>query len=695
MIPIRLELRNFLPYRDPAPLDFTGLRVACISGENGAGKSSLLDAITWALWGKARTNSADELMHQNATEMRVAFTFALAGETYQVIRQRKAGKSPQPLLELQAQSDGKWRGISESAIRDTQDKISRLLRLDYDTFVNSAFLVQGRADEFTLKTPAERKKVLADILGLEQWEAYEERAKQRAARAAETISSLDRQIADLDAELARRAEYESDLAAAQAVALELGERVRAAEREWHDLEQARQLSVGLQRQIEELNRNIARTEKDLREAEVELGAAQAKADAAAFARELEAAQRILAGLDEKESEREQTTDARQKLAAESGELKGSNEAMAAEADALKKRAATLQAATEPKCPTCGQPLSEAERARLVAELDAEVEARRAKYKENQTRLTALNGDIGALDRSLAAIASELRDRPAWQKKVAELQMLIVGADEAKAAIERIVVRRDRWQANVAEDRAKRQKLESEAAQLEVQVRGAGDKQAELRRLQLDHKIATERVGAARQKLSALDNFAKQREARIAERARQAEEKGIYEELREAFGKRGVPAMIIEAAVPEIEEAANVLLNRMTGGRMHARIDTQREIKSGELREALDINIADELGTRPYENYSGGEQFRINFAIRIALSKLLARRAGAQLQTLIIDEGFGTQDAQGRERLVAAINAIQNDFERIFVITHIDELKDAFPARIEITKTPQGSQIAIA
>lgn len=695
MIPLRLELRNFLPYREPAPLDFTGLHVACLAGDNGAGKSALLDAMTWALWGKARSNSADDLIHQGATEMRVALTFGLGGQTYQVIRQRKAGKAGQSLLELQTLAGGKWRGLAEDTISKTQKKISRLLRLDHETFVNSAFLMQGRADEFTLKTPAERKQVLADILGLEQWEKYEERAKERAAKAAEAIAAIDRQIADLDAELARRGEYETDLAAAQSIALELAERVRAAEREWHSLEQARQLLVGLQRQIDDLTRNMVRTEKDLREAKADLAVAEAKVDAAALARELEAAQAMLAGLDAREAEREQETEARQSLAAESGELRGANEAMQAEAETLKKRAATLQATTEPTCPTCGRPLSEADRARLLADLDAEVETRRAKYRDHKARLDALSSELAVRDRALAVLAADLRERPAWQRRVAELQAAIAAADEARAAIERMVIRRDRWQANLADDRVQRDKLEAEAAQIEIQVRGAGDKQTELERLRLDHKIATERVGAARQRLHALDNFARQRAARIAERGQQAEAKGTYEELRAAFGKRGVPAMIIEAAVPEIEETANALLNRMTNGQMHVRIDTQREIRTREMREALDINIADELGTRAYENYSGGEQFRINFAIRIALSKLLARRAGAQLQTLIIDEGFGTQDSQGRERLVAAINAIQDDFERILVITHIDELKDVFPARIDITKTPEGSQIAIA
>jgi exonuclease SbcC len=174
-----------------------------------------------------------------------------------------------------------------------------------------------------------------------------------------------------------------------------------------------------------------------------------------------------------------------------------------------------------------------------------------------------------------------------------------------------------------------------------------------------------------------------------------ERQSIFEELQAAFGKKGVQAMIIEAAIPEIETEANRLLSRMTDGRMAVRMETQRETKtSQELRETLDIILSDELGSRDYSLYSGGEAFRANFAIRIALSKLLARRAGAALQTLIVDEGFGTQDTQGRERLVQAITSIQDDFERILVITHIDELKDLFPARIDVEKTEMGSQISV-
>jgi len=271
----------------------------------------------------------------------------------------------------------------------------------------------------------------------------------------------------------------------------------------------------------------------------------------------------------------------------------------------------------------------------------------------------------------------------------------VSASEAHERIVVLTERRARWANSLETEKARRAQLDAEAEQYTAILRDSAAQQRALDQLRQEDTLTKARLGATQQKLAALEGQAKQRAAKRAELQQLAEEKGLYEELREAFGRRGVPAMMIEAAVPEIEASANTLLARMTGGRMNVRINTQRETQAGEVRETLDIQISDELGTRAYEMYSGGEAFRVNFAIRVALSQLLARRSGTQLQTLIMDEGFGVLDAAGRERLVEAINAAQADFQRIIVVTHIEELKDAFPARIEITKGPNGSDITVA
>jgi exonuclease SbcC len=184
MIPLRLKLRNFMPYRGDLPaFSLAGIHTACISGENGAGKSSLIDAITWALWGKARSGADDDLISVGAEETEVEFDFSVAGQIYKSIRKRtrpkKITSSGQTTLDLISFSDGGLNNISGDTLSQTQEIIKRLLHMDYDTFINSAYLRQGHADEFSRQTPARRKEVLASILKLDQYDILADSARNK------------------------------------------------------------------------------------------------------------------------------------------------------------------------------------------------------------------------------------------------------------------------------------------------------------------------------------------------------------------------------------------------------------------------------------------------------------------------------------------------------------------------------------
>ena len=168
---------------------------------------------------------------------------------------------------------------------------------------------------------------------------------------------------------------------------------------------------------------------------------------------------------------------------------------------------------------------------------------------------------------------------------------------------------------------------------------------------------------------------------------------LYEELASAFGRNGIQALMIERAVPMLENTAKELLARLSDNKMTIKL----ELKEGRIdratglpSEELNITISDEQGTRSYETFSGGETFRIDFAIRIAMSKLLASRSGSPLPILFIDEGFGSQDTIGQGRLIEVIQSISEDFEKIIVITHVDSMKENFDQQIEISKTEYGS-----
>ncbi|MCJ7718265.1 MAG: SMC family ATPase, partial [Anaerolineales bacterium] len=224
-----------------------------------------------------------------------------------------------------------------------------------------------------------------------------------------------------------------------------------------------------------------------------------------------------------------------------------------------------------------------------------------------------------------------------------------------------------------------------------------DVNSTLLKLKEKENILHREVGAAQQKVAVLEKQKSRKNELEEDRQEISNLVKQYKQLEGAFGKDGVPALLIEQALPNIEAKANQILERLSGGAMSIRFLTQRSYKDSnrdDLKETLDIQIRDQSGFRDYEMYSGGESFRINFAIRLALSHVLAQRAGARLQTLVIDEGFGSQDSIGRQRLIEAINLIRDDFEKILVITHVEQIKEAFSTQLFVEKTPRGSQVTL-
>jgi len=223
-------------------------------------------------------------------------------------------------------------------------------------------------------------------------------------------------------------------------------------------------------------------------------------------------------------------------------------------------------------------------------------------------------------------------------------------------------------------------------------------EAELRNLREQENQLQMLVIRSEQLVNVLDTLRSKKVEYSAQREVLASTVDRLKMLEKAFGKDGVPALLIERALPEIESHSNDVLDRLSSGSLSVHFETQRDYKDknrADKRETLDILIRDISGKqREYEMFSGGEMFRVNFAIRLALSRVLARRAGSRMQTLVIDEGFGSQDQSGRQKLVEAINEVRSDFAKVLVITHMEELKDAFPARIEVEKTLEGSRIKV-
>ena len=683
MIPLRLNITGFLSYRDSVELDFSSFDLACISGSNGAGKSSLLDAMTWSLFGESRTRDKDALIHLGEKSAQVIFTFSYEGNEYQTQRSLTRGKAT--VLEFWVRDGDEWRALTEKTARETQERIEQTLRMDYETFVNASFFLQGKADEFTQKKASDRKAVLSNILGLEVWETYKDRAAEHRKAVERDVTKLEGSLAEIESELSEAGVRTTKLLAAESA---LGALMSARSAQESALEGIRKVSAALDQRLaaekarlEEEQRGLREQEKTAREQAASLGKLSA---------EIEKTKNMLVEVEGKITSRQALEEERNQAREEISTLKAEDEARRAEIEKLRARVAQLQTAQGATCPLCGQELNEAHRDTTLTQLKKEGNELLERLGVVRSKMDELAKRIAELDAQTAKLINAERERLTLATSATQLTERLDGATKSAAQWEGAGAARLREVESILASEEHARAQEKPAVSL-------AEAERQLLRLREQENEARDEATRARQRVDILETLRERKLKLGAEREEKQQTVAQYKSLERAFGKDGVPALLIEQALPQIEEKANELLDRLSDGRMSIRFETMakyKDAKRDDLKETLDIQISDGSGARDYEMYSGGEAFRVNFAIRLALSEVLAQRKGARLQTLVIDEGFGSQDTQGRQRLIEAINMVRGDFAKILVITHLDELKDAFPNRIEVEKGERGSTVRV-
>jgi len=169
-------------------------------------------------------------------------------------------------------------------------------------------------------------------------------------------------------------------------------------------------------------------------------------------------------------------------------------------------------------------------------------------------------------------------------------------------------------------------------------------------------------------------------------------KTAYEFLeKQVFHKDGIPTAILMEIVPEIEDEASKILRDLSNGRMDISFRFGRKTRTGKVTEELIVETVERGRSHPVSRYSGGERMRINLALRLGISEVVTKRSGykGRIETLIIDEGFGPLDEEGRRATVEILQALRARFKKIMVISHIDEVREAFETRLTVTKPVGG------
>lgn len=179
MRPLKLSLKGFTAFRDEQSVDFSQLDIFAIAGPTGAGKSSILDAMTYALYGKVErvSNECSQLISQGLPGMAVKFEFSCGNEQYRVAR-RTTRKSPTDVV-LERSVDGEW-APEAGKVREVGQRIERIIGLDYDGFTRAVLLPQGKFDQFLAGDAGTRRKILTDLLGLQIFERMAAHARRQA-----------------------------------------------------------------------------------------------------------------------------------------------------------------------------------------------------------------------------------------------------------------------------------------------------------------------------------------------------------------------------------------------------------------------------------------------------------------------------------------------------------------------------------
>lgn len=644
---VRLQLEDFLPYAH-LDVDFEGIGQIAIVGHNGAGKSSLLDAVLWSLYGQAR-GRADQLIREGANETAVETTWHTHEGVVSIRRTRRAVPEQSSLTLTIA-------GINRTrhTIADTQTAIEELVGLPYRALLAGPVMVQGESDVLMSATPSERKEILVRLFELDRYQVYHDRAKELGADA-----SLRSDVAAMTAgRLQEVVDEELPVRGLRRDAVDAISRARAEV-------DATEKSVTLLREhAVSLRERVGRAE-DLRRA-----AEQGN-------KELDRAARILASLDAEVLE--YRTKAEQQLP----DLAGTSSSRLEELEIVTRDflAASDKADAVTTVPCGGQ--GEYAACRFL------VDAVRAA------------GRVPDLERQLLSLGGPkpLDEITTLRKKVVVLERETTVITERRAVAERWLAKEPEVRSNLEEQiiAAKRQARDAKgllatfdadiatAQEVTVKLSDATVAMQQARGF-LETNLAD--LARAEARLKAIDHAkAEHAEAREAMQTA-SREVTLYGTLARAFGRDGIPTLILENGIPLIEDRANEILARMTGG-FAISLVTQRETKAGLVRDTLDVLVAADGRERPYSLLSGGERLRVDFALRVALSDVLVKRAGRAFETLFIDESFGSQDRQGREMMLEAIAAVADDFGLICVVSHVEDVTDRFDTRLVVEKDATG------
>lgn len=670
----RLEMSGFRVFAEKTVLDFDGVSACTVVGPNGTGKSTMFDALLWALYGDTADHSADSIINVGVDDVLVsAEMLDVAGGVHKFVRARKRGKAS--TAEYTAPD-----GRVESQAKNVAVEAERVMGCSKEMWKMSCLARQGDLGRFSELSPSQRRSELVDLLVGDMFDDLVNEVDELVAEERGTSLKAASTLADAEAHAKDRSDAEDALESAT-------DEAKKAE---SDLE----LMVALNARVVEHKADIRRL-ADAERAEAELAERAARReqqerDAEELEKHIEEHTALLAAT---ESDVKKLADAERTASeAHSSAVAASEKALrraaeaASPAAAAQRRLRALVAEDGSECWVCGSDLPDDRKDELVRGMKRDILVARRRDDAAE----AAKGDE-ADRRSDLKEAERARSRK--ERFAHELESKIAAAEAKLSAM-----------ANESDEATVASELAASAPALREKVSAIPE---EVRRVIDDGGVNDIEVEAARRRAASAQQVIGEAKARVvkarasekslpalgeaADNARVSEKAADL--LKDFLRPAGIPHLLMSRRTAEVERKVNAVLASLRtageGRSLQMRFRTSNP-NSGNPALGIEVDLGDD-GWMDYAQMSGGMRARVDISVRVGLSQA----AGVRCRMLIIDEGAAMLDEEGVDSLLEVVRVLIDSglLDSVFLVTHDERLKGTLPATVEVGTDEGGAGTA--
>lgn len=650
-----LRLTNFASHID-SYIDFTKFNSALIIGmnnnnpdsSNGSGKTSIVKSVGWCWYEKLKNQKVEDVIRYNSEETRVEVAFEKNGYTYTTIRKRSRGGAKS----FQLKQDGN--DISGSTDTDTRLVLEKILGFDYELFVNSVFLEQGELNYFVTTTPGNRKDIIKSILDITKWDIREWEAKGKAKEAKRRLDEYEKKYNKK--ELLKNVQTISkELKQLKIKKNNLEEEAKKLEKKigtinFLDVKEKERIVSEFKRELSEIKRGIKDKKKK------EEGLKKEKEEIDEFIKENILEQPIEPFL--------------KQVVRDEIEIRNNLER---EQDRAITKLEDLIELKGGKCDKCGSNVSKEDKKRINDGIKKE-------KSQKQKEIGSLDEKIEKLNVKVDELKREYRN---YEKKQKDYEYLVREIESKKELLGRVNNSLIDIGGDIEQFVQKAKVFRSKLAETDIDLLDEDLIEAKKTYDEVNKNIDEANIN--------LGIYTEKRNRHIKNYKEYLNDKDIienlkkdvflYDQLRKIFGKKGIQSVIMSKVIYELEVRTNEVLKIICSEdkQITVSIDTQREGNDGVL-ETFDINAV--IGSRisNFGSLSTGEQVRVAFAMRIALSQILSSRRSGNIGVILLDEVDSSLDTIGIQCFIRVVKMLEKKF-KVLVITHKDDIKDAFEHKI--------------